>query len=516
MASGLGGLGELCIELGTIGDTAQLENFVKKVREAAEAIEKQMKAQDKQTNSLKKTVKGFTAFIGAITAAAYALNMSTNDLVRNNQAFLNLTRQSDIALSSFQKWDGIGKMFGIENAAGQLENLNEKLFELRLTGEGARGFQLAGINPIGQDAQGVLEQLRTRIQGMDNTTASYLLKQMGLDPRMITLLRMSRQEFEELGATIRKYQLTDKQRQQIEKMNIQLQIASQKLQYLKDRAILKLMPILVRLMESVAKVAAMFAKFANWLTSGTVKSRAFILSIVGIVAKFKGLQKILLGIGKGLSGAITKLPIVGRLFQGLGKIVSKALIPFLALWYVLDDLATYFEGGDSLIGRVLDWGAEKGQEIGDAFKRMFGGDFMGGSAQLSDTVEEILNNIYDVLTNLTEMVLNFFTVGLYDVLKKWTDGATTAGIKAPVQLILGDPKGAWETLTGSLTGGASGVPTDEELAQILADPTMTQSIDNSNAISNANTTIAMTNYIETEQPAQSIDRELRFTMASYA
>lgn len=508
------GLGELFIELGTIGDIKELEKFVKKVREGAEAIEKQMKAQDKQTNSLKKTVKGFTAVVGAITAAAYALNRLTNDLVRNNQAILNLTRQSDIALSSFQKWDGIGKMFGIENAAGQLENLNEKLFELRLTGEGARGFQLAGINPIGQDAQGVLEQLRNRIQGMDNTTASYLLKQMGLDPRMITLLRMSRQEFEELGATIRKYQLTDKQRQQIEKMNIQLQIASQKLQYLKDRAILKLIPILVRLMESVAKVAEMFAKFANWLTSGTVKSRAFILSIVGITARFKGLQKILLGIGEGLSGAITKLPIIGKLFQGLGRIVSRALIPFLALWYVLDDLATYFEGGDSLIGRVLDWGAEKGQEIGDAFKRMFGGDFIGGSAQLSNTVEEILNNIYDVLVNLSEIVLNFFTVGLYDSLKKWTNGTITKEIKAPFQIMFGDIPGAWQSLTGSLTGGAAMALTNEELGQILAEPAMTQSIDNSNAISNANTTISMTNYIETEQPAQTIDKELRFTMAA--
>ena len=117
------GLGELFIELGTVGNVQELEKFVKKVREATEAIEKNAKAQNKQENNIQKTIKSFGTIVGAITAATYALNRLTTDLVKNNQAFLNLTRNSNIALSSFQKWDGIGKMFGIENIAERIKEI---------------------------------------------------------------------------------------------------------------------------------------------------------------------------------------------------------------------------------------------------------------------------------------------------------------------------------------------------------------------------------------------------------
>lgn len=496
------GLGELVIELGTIGDTKQLEAFVKKVKEAAGAIEDYSNKQNKNSDSIKNATKGIASFVIAITGAIYALNRMTDGLVKSNQNFINLTRQSDIALTTFQKWDSIGKMFGIEGAANQLESLNEKLFELRLTGEGARGFQLAGINPIGQNAEGVLEQLRARISGMDNTTAGYLLKQMGLDPRMITLLRMSRTEFEELGATINKYQLNDEQRADIEKMNIQLQIANTKLRYLKDRILLKLMPMLVNIMKSVARIAEMFAKFANWLTSGTVKSRAFILSIAAIITKFKGLRKIFLSIGEGLAGMIAKIPILGRLFGGLGKVVSRALLPFMALFYILDDLATYFEGGDSVIGRILNWGSERGSEIGDAFKKMFGGDLGGGTYQLADTSLDIINDTLNGIKVLLEMIVNFFTLGLFDKFKSSTVGKF---LLPSVEDLIGPN------------------PDNEKLS--LLTPDMTQSIDNSNSSTSNNTSnsstsnntnnVNLTAYITTNQPAQEMMNEYRHLQAAY-
>ena len=204
-------LGELFIELGVVGDTQQVKEFDKKVKELAKDMDLTLKSSVKTNEGLNSLAKGIGVFVGAVTAAAVAVNKFTNDLVSSNQEMLNLTRTTDTALSTFQKWNGIGKMLGVENAAQQLESLNERLFELQLTGEGARGFQLAGINPLGQDAEGVLEQLRGRVAGLSDTAATYLLKQMGLDPRMLHLLRMSRSEFEALGETVRKYLLTDVQ-----------------------------------------------------------------------------------------------------------------------------------------------------------------------------------------------------------------------------------------------------------------------------------------------------------------
>ena len=252
-------IGELFIELGVVGDPEQVEKFNKKIKETAKSMDLTVKSAVKTNNGLADLAKGFAAAVTAIVGAGIALNKFTNDLVKNNQAMLDLTRTTDIAQGTFQKWNNIGKMLGVENAAQQLEGLNQRMFEM-LTGEGARGFQLAGINPVGQDANGVLEQLRSRVSGMDDTTAAYLLQQMGLDPKMLHLLRLNRQEFEELGATVRKYQLTPEQTKQIQAMNVQLQIAAIKLQYLKDRAILAIMPYWVKFMQSLAGVVEMLAR----------------------------------------------------------------------------------------------------------------------------------------------------------------------------------------------------------------------------------------------------------------
>jgi hypothetical protein len=348
------GLGELFIELGTVGDSKELAKFVAKVKEGAEAIEKQMKLQNKasddNTKGIKRNESGLGGLINkigkykiAIGIAIGFLNKFTNELVKSNQEMLALTRMSDIALSTFNKWDSIGKMFGVEGIGGQLEGLNERLFELRLTGQGARGFQLAGINPTGQDAEGVLEQLRTRIQGMDNTTASYILQQMGLSPKMITLLRMGRSEFEELWATVKRYQLTEKQRLEIEKMNVQLQIVFMKLRYLKDRAVLAIMPVWVRFMQSIERVTRFFVRLGQ---------------LIGKVVKY--VADLRIGTVK-LSTAVSTVLIPALVALALYfKPIETVL---MAIYLIIDDIMTFVDGGDSVIGHILNAITEIEQRI---------------------------------------------------------------------------------------------------------------------------------------------------------
>lgn len=333
------GLGELFIELGIFADTKELEaaekklnNFIKTGQKAAQKINDNIQANDQFQNKLKTVARGVAGVVTALVGAGVALNKFTNDLVQSNQAMLNLTRTSDISLSTFQKWNGIGKMLGVNNAAQQLEGLNQRLFELRLTGQGARGFQLAGINPAGQDAEGVLEQLRTRIQGMDDTPASYLLREMGLDPQMLHILRLGREEFEELGQTIKKYQLTDKQRAEIQKMNIQLEIARQKIQYLKDRAILAIMPYWTTFVKSIARVTEGLIKTVKWLKS----------TKLGIAAIAGAITTVLIPAIRALYLAISSHPIVAALSLALG-----------ALYLLIDDIIVFFNGGKSGIGVVL-------------------------------------------------------------------------------------------------------------------------------------------------------------------
>ncbi len=340
-------IGELFIELGVVGDPEQVEKFNKKIKETAKSMDLTVKSAVKTSNGLQDLEKGFRALTtalktSAIIGAIKTLDTLTNSLVESNQAMLDLTRTTDIAQGTFQKWNNIGKMLGVENAAQQLEGLNQRMFELMLTGEGARGFQLAGINPVGQDANGVLEQLRDRVSGMDDTTATYLLQQMGLDPKMLHLLRLSRQEFEELGATVRKYQLTPEQTKQIQAMNVQLQIAAVKLQYLKDRAILAIMPAWTRFIASLARVTEGLQKTVQFASDFISKSPELQDALKGIAIAF------------------------GIIFA-----VAHPLLALLgALYLIIDDVVGYFQGKDSLVGEFLNYLDDFVQKFKEKFSEL--------------------------------------------------------------------------------------------------------------------------------------------------
>lgn len=327
-------LGELFVELGVFADTKELHEFEKKL----EKVNKKMEDSGKKSKNLTKDIKTFIKTIAgvatAITGAIYAINKLTDSLVQSNQEFLNLTRSSDISLGVFQKWNNIGRMLGVKNAAQQIEGLNQRLFELMLTGEGARGFQLAGINPIGQSAEGVMEQLRARVAGMSDTSATYLLKQLGLDPTMLHLLRLTKDEFEALGQTIKKYQLTPEQTQQIQAMNVQLQIAQIKLKYLKDKAIMAIMPYVLEFMKSVARVA-----------EGLSKIPKVVYDIAGAI-----------GILSAALWALNAHPLIAAITAIIG-----------VLYLLVDDVMAYFQGGGSILGVLLKFFEDLGQKLKDIF-----------------------------------------------------------------------------------------------------------------------------------------------------
>lgn len=365
-------IGELFIELGVIGHPEEVEKFNKKIKETAKSMDLTLKSTIKANGGLQDLEKGFKAFTTALKTSAIIGIIKTIDtlnqsLVSSNQAMLDLTRTSDIALGTFQKWGSIGKMLGVNNVEQQLEGLNQRMFDLMLTGEGARGFQLAGINPVGQDAEGVLEQLRNRVSGMSDTAASYLLQQMGLDQKMLHLLRMTRDDFEELGRTIDKYRLTDDQTKDIQAMNIQLQIAGIKLKYLKDRAILALMPAWTQFLASLARVTEGLETAVKWVTD--------------FISKSPDLQSALKGVAVAL----------GIIFA----VAHPLLALFGALYLIIDDVMAYFNGGRSLTGAFMYRLDEYISELKDKF----------GDLSLDKVIPQVTLDVGEVIIKAGKVTL---------------------------------------------------------------------------------------------------------------
>lgn len=453
-------LGELFVELGVFADTKELEQFKKKLEKVKDTMDKTKSKNDNLTKSLKTLGKGLAGVATAITTAIYALNKLSDSLIASNQEFLNLTRNSDIALGTFQKWNNIGRMFGVRNAAQQLAGLNQRLFELKLTGQGAEGFILAGINPLGASAEGVMEQLRNRVAGLDDTSATFLLTRMGLDPQMLHLLRMSREEFEKLSETVRKYQLTEKQRAQIQVLNKQLEIARIKLEYIKDRVILKLLPYLVKLTTSLANISEFLMK------SKVAAAALAVVITTALMPAFLKLFKFLL----------------------MNPYVAALTALFGAIYLILDDIAGYSQGKDSLWGHLVN-------TMEDFRKNGF----------FSDDVPIWIQ----VLAKITDDLMKIKNEGIFKY--SW-DNFTFRGNFKPIP---GTPLFGLQLLAAIARTGFDNI---KNMSGALP-PTngINQTLDNSyNVNKNQDMNVEMNNTFYTQQPAQNIYNDLFYLRNAFS
>lgn len=451
-------LGDLFVQIGAIGNSKEVKAFGEAVKKAGKAIDdydKKLKkaegSSNKVTTALKGSVGAILGILGGLSLAYTVLDRLTNSLAKQNLQWLNLTRQSDIALSTFQKWGTIGKIVGVDNAAQQLENLNQKIFNLRLTGEGAKGFQMAGIMPT--NAEDVLVQLRGRIAGMSNTSATYLLQQMGLDPKMITLLRMGREEWEQYLEVQNRYTLKDKQRKDIDYYNRQLEVARIKMGYLKERIVLALMPAFTRLTRFLTSATEGIARFVNWIAKGQSPAAKLTRDILGIATA--------LGVVKVALMAITAHPIIAAITAIIGAIMLLA-----------DDVNHYLTGGGSIIGVIA-----KG---------------------LQDL--DIKGFIDFPVPKWLEYMIKFidFVTGAA------TDRAVKARLEETVKNI--DPEAVMLK-----DGGYADIPSE------FLTPEARRNINNNKTTNNnKNTTISMNNTFYSNQPAQDTANELRFYQAQFA
>ena len=184
-----------------------------------------------------------------------------------------------------------------------------------------------------------------------------------------------------------------------------------------------IMPYWVKFMQSLAGVVEMLARAGKKVGDFVVKWRGLVAGVAIGLSKLKPVQTFFTTMSEAFSSLITKIPILGRAFAALGGIFAKALLPLTALYLLLDDIAVYMEGGDSLLGRVVEWAKTSGGEIGEAFGKMFGGDFLGGLSELFQTLIDITKDISTALSTIIERgigirIPNMFKKGIWGMLEQ--------------------------------------------------------------------------------------------------
>lgn len=264
--------------------------------------------------------------IGALATLSAALGEMADHGMAVASAFRDFTNQTGLSMHGLERWQIAGSQVGVsaEKMAGSIKSLQDQLFRTALTGEKFNIFAMLGVDPKNKDAFQVLEAIRKRLPSLTPQARSYLLGNLGIDPSLINVLKLSREEFEKLAGVAKG--MTDQQAVGFLQMQEELARTKAQVADFGYSAGLLIKPFVDDL-----------SVIVNYLHESP---RALALVSVGVV-------------GLGVAAAAAFAP---WLLTALA--VSAALAGILL---VIDDIVSYFRTGKSA-----------GQEFGDAVAKMFG------------------------------------------------------------------------------------------------------------------------------------------------
>ena len=365
-------LGEIFIQLGVKGDTKELDKTIKQLEEAERATKRQIKFQkdlEKATseeqkalirknyyqnksldlakkeksalvdkrNAIMGVVKGLGAFaIGAVIAYK-AVDRMVNSLAIANSRMIAFQRQTGISFASLNKYASASASVNFnatpEQMANTMQTLASNLYDIRMgRGDISPYQELAFVggkpfNPMGMSVEQLIESVREAIKGVGAVQATNLITRMGFSPDDLLMLRMTREEFEKINNLF----LSPREREQMNAYSLQIKKMRLEFQLMKDRALLAIMPIFVKLTNSITNFSTVWGKVLTDFTK-FVQSSNFI-------------QTGIKGIGIALGVMLVAL--------------NPVLAGFTALYLVLEDLAYWYAGKGSLFGDIF---GERGSE----------------------------------------------------------------------------------------------------------------------------------------------------------
>lgn len=379
-------------------------DFQDKIKDA----EKQTKELDEQTNNLTDSMRGAviqgTIFgnilsnaLGFIADKAREAILSYNNLAENLRLVSRATNQS---IEDFQRWS-----YAIEYSGGNVqafqstfEKLSKQIRQAPFTHNSTflRGLSELGVNVHNANGQiksmsDLLLGLAGRLGGMSEGKAFLIGQRLGLDDDTIRLLREGKD-------AVQAYLDKTKEDGIIQKQNLEIyeRLRKVRVEFSKywSEITIKIgnfiLPLILKLTESLNKVT-------DWLRENStfIKHTLQLLGIiVGVIAA------ITLAIG-----VLTKsLFLLKTALWGLG------IGAIILLW---DDFMTYLEGGDSVIGRVID----KIKEWGTAFKEwlapgiQFAKDMWEGFVDFFAQKIEWCINLYDRFASKINGLLGWAGIG---------------------------------------------------------------------------------------------------------
>ena len=303
---------------------------------------------NKVDNGLKNLRRNALLVAGAFTGAIYGLDRFINSTVQSVVALKNLNAQTGLSIDQLQRYQQAGQLSNLALSADQvaqsIANVQKNINEIKIGQGNIAPFQLLGIDVAGQDAFGVIEQLRESIKGVDVGVATNLISQLGLTPDFINILQLSRKEFDALAQNSF---LSGRQRNDIEKVGVSMKSVGLRFKALKDQIVAKISPELNQLIQKFFKWLVdngdQIIKIMSGIGQTFIKFGQAIGNAVSLIGEFMG----------SVGGMETGVKILAASFSVLVLSFSPILAGLTAMILLLDDIAVYRRGGDSLIGALI-------------------------------------------------------------------------------------------------------------------------------------------------------------------
>lgn len=355
-------IGEFFIKLGIVSDEGKIAKF---------------------STAVNQSIAEVKTLAIAASATAYSVVKMVDDVTDRVVGLENFNKQTGLSIELLNKWQKAGQLSDVsltyEQIANNIQALQDNLTELQFGGGNTQAFRFLGIDVTGKQAFEVLEDVRSAIKGIDDVTATNLIKKMGLSANFINVLRLSRQEFDKLGKS---NFLSADQRKNIIEIGTALTKAKLELVEMKDRVIASLAPKLLQLFQSFQNLTRGLEDFIYRLQDSEATSNKFKIFLFGIAA-------LIAPVSTAIVVAALALEDLWVALQG-GEAVSLEVLKMISnpdfwkwgLESALQGLKNYYDMLKKLAELISDFAIDKLKDIGSFFgKFMFGSDAEASALQ---------------------------------------------------------------------------------------------------------------------------------------
>jgi phosphate uptake regulator len=379
-------LGEFFIALGIKGNTKELDKTDKQMQQLekhSKSLEEKNKkltaSTDNFSKSLRANMQAMRTMALAVVGTIGMLDRMANAFYRANQQAITFSRTTGVGLGTLNKYASASSLVNYnatrEGMAASLSNVAGNLLDIQMgRGDVSPYQELAffggkAINPYGKSVEQIVEEVREAIKGVDDIKAVNIIQRMGFSADDLMMLRMTKEEMAEVNNLF----LSPEQQEKAYKLGLELKKIHLQLQKTGQEILIKILPTINHLGQHVTNIVEQFSKVPQLLN--TIKVALIAFGVALTVAN----------------------PALAAFIAG-----------FTALYLIMDDLAVYFAGGDSITGLAVEGFKKLGEAVQEALPSVE--EFAQSTTKLLSNIPKIpilvINKAEKIGENLGQKVMN--------------------------------------------------------------------------------------------------------------